>query len=85
MSRDSDNHFFQVSVKKMLTRSEKDRRDKRELKRHISILAQFIDNIGCFKELPISHATESFDPTSPENKKLMSQVQREKSIAKAVE
>lgn len=31
MSRDSDNHFFQVSAKKMLTRSEKDGREKREL------------------------------------------------------
>lgn len=85
MSRDSNNHFFQVSANKMLTRSEKDEWEKRELKRHISILAQFIDSIGCFRELPISHATESFDPTSPKNKKLMSQVQRDKTIAEAIE
>lgn len=32
MSRDSDNHFFQVSAKKMLTRSEIDGWEKRELK-----------------------------------------------------
>lgn len=38
MRRDSDNHFFQVSAKKMLTRSEKDGWEKRELKRHINIL-----------------------------------------------
>ncbi|XP_057860709.2 uncharacterized protein LOC131069358 [Cryptomeria japonica] len=42
MSRDSDNHFFQVSAKKMLARSEKDGREKRKLKRHINILTQFI-------------------------------------------
>lgn len=85
MSRDTDNHFFQVSAKKMLTRSEKDGQEKRELKRHISVLAQFIDSIGCLGEMPISHAIENFDPTSPENKKLMNQVQRAKSIVEAVE
>lgn len=84
-SRDSDNHFFQVSAKKMLTKSEKDGREKRELKRHISILSQFIDSISCFRALPISHATKSFDPTSPKNKKLMSQVQRAKRITEVVE
>lgn len=85
MSRDTDNHFFQVSAKKMLTRSEKDGREKRELKRHTSVLAQFIESIGCLGAMPISHATENFDPTSLENRKLMDQVRRAKSIAEAVE
>lgn len=75
MSRDSDNHLFQVSSKMILTRLEKDGQEKRELKRHIRFLAQFIDSISCFGALPISHTLESFDPTTLENKKLMSQVQ----------
>lgn len=85
MSRDLDNHFFQVSAKKMLTRSEKDGREKRELKWHINILTQFIDTIGFFRALPVSLATENFDPTSLENKKVMSQVQGAKSIVEAIE
>lgn len=39
MSRDFDNHLFNVTAKKILTRSEKDGQEKRELKRHIKILA----------------------------------------------
>lgn len=85
MSRDSDNHLFQVSAKKMLTRSEKDGQEKRELKRHINILAQFIDSIDYFGALPISHASKSFGPTTPKNKKLMGQVQRAKIITGAME
>lgn len=85
MSRDTDNHFFQVSAKKMLTHLEKDGWEKRELKRHISVLAQFIDGTSYLGAIPISHAIENFDPTSLENKKLMNQVQQAKSIVEAVE
>lgn len=85
MSRDLHNHLFQVSTKKMFTRLEKDGQEERELKQHVKILAQFIDSIGCFGTLPISHASESFDPTTLENKELMGQVQQAKNITGAVE
>lgn len=49
------------------------------------MLAQFIDSLGYFGALPISQASEKFDPTSSENKKLMNQVQQAKSIIGVIE
>lgn len=85
MDRDANNHHFKYSAQKILTHSEKDGKEKKELKKNIRILAQFIDTLGCFGPLSLLQAPKNFDPTSSENKKLLSKVQHGKSMVNAIE
>lgn len=81
--RDTDNHHFEVFAKCMLTRSQKDGKDKKELKQMIRVLADYIHAISGVSSSPkpLAQASQSFDPASPANQKLLSQIQRGKAIA----
>jgi hypothetical protein len=84
ITRDTGNNFFKFSADHMLTQSEKDSREKKELKGMITTMATYIDSLINVGASPITQVPQSFDPNSAESQQLMKQVQRGKLLTNAM-
>ena len=68
----------------MLTQSEKDNREKKELKEMVTSMAAYIDSLVNLGVAPIIQLSQPFDPNSAESQLLTRQVQRGKLLAEAM-
>ena len=68
----------------MLTQSEKDIREKKELKAMVTSMAAYIDSLVNLGVAPIIQLPQRFDPNSVESQLLTRQVQRGKLLAEAM-
>ena len=84
INRSTCNKFFKFSVDHMLTQSEKDNREKKELKAMVTSMVAYIDSLVNLGVAPIIKLPQLFDPNSAESQSLTRQVQRGKLLAKVV-
>jgi hypothetical protein len=84
ITRNTGNNFFKFSTDHMLTQSEKDSREKKELKGMITTMATYIESLINLGASPITQVPQSFDPNSAESQQLMKQVQRGKLLTDAM-
>lgn len=75
-SRATDTKHLESSNKRMLSRTWKDEKDKRELKQVVKQMAEYINAIHHPSPQPLSQVSQSFDPKSPMNQNLLDKVQR---------
>ena len=81
INRSTGNHFFKFSVDHMLTQSEKDRKEKKELKGMVKTMVVYIDSLMNLGALPIVQVSQPFDPNFAGSQQLMKQMQKGKLLA----
>lgn len=85
ITRDTGNHFFKFFVDHMLTQSERDRREKKELKELVITMATYVDSLMNLGALPLVQTSQSFDPNSSDGQQLVKQMQRGKLLSNAIQ
>ena len=70
INRSIGNKFFKFSADHMLTQSEKDSREKKELKEMVTSMAVYIDSLVNLGVVPIIQLPQPFDPNSAESQSL---------------
>lgn len=73
---------LESSTKRMISRSWKDEKDKKELKQIITQIDKYINAIHHPSPQTLSQVAVSFDPKSPANQNMLDQVKRNKMVAK---
>lgn len=68
-----------------MAQSQKDAKEKRELKQIINMIAKYINSLDSYGALPLVQTPESFDPTSLDSRRLLNQIQRGKAITIAMD
>ena len=68
----------------MLTQSEKDSRERKELKSLVMTMAAYINSLMNLGALPVVQAPQSFDPNSADSQQLVKQMQRGKLLSDAM-
>lgn len=71
-----DVKHLESSTKRIISRTWKDEKDKRELKQVVTQMAEYINAIHNPNPQPFSQVPRSFDPKSLANQKMLDQVQR---------
>ena len=84
INRSTGNNFFKFSADHMLTQSEKDSKEKKELKGMITAMAAYINSLINLGASPIVQVSKPFDPSSAESQQLMKQVQKGKLLIDAM-
>lgn len=74
INKSIDNKIFKFSVDHMLTQSEKDTREKKELKAMVTAMAAYIDSLVNLGAVPVIGLPQPFDPNSTESQLLTRQV-----------
>ena len=67
INRSTGNNFFKFSADHMLIQSEKDSKEKKELKGMITMMAAYIDSLINLRAAPIIQVPQPFDPSSTES------------------
>ena len=84
INRSIGNNFLKFSADHMLTQSEKDSREKKELRAMVSSMAAYIDSLVNLGAMPVIQLPQPFDPNSAESQLLIKQVQRGKFLMEAM-
>lgn len=84
INRSISNHFFKFSADHMLTQSEKDSKEKKELKGMVTTMATYIDSLMNLGALPIVQAPQPFDPNFSRSQQLIKQMQNGNLLADVV-
>lgn len=80
-SRAVDVKHLESSTKRMISRSWKDEKDKKELKQIINQMVEYINPMHHPSPQTLSQVAVSFDPNSLANQKMLHQVQRNRIVA----
>lgn len=67
ITRDTGNHFFKFSTDHMLTQSERDSKEKKEMKRMIITMVEYIDSLMNLGSLLLIQTPQSFDLNSSDS------------------
>lgn len=67
-------------MKRIISRTWKDEKDKRDLKQAVTLMAEYINAIHDLNPQPLSQIPVSFDPKSLVNQKMLDQVQRNRVV-----
>lgn len=66
-----DVRHLESSIKRIISRTWKDEKDKRELKQVVTLMAEYMNAIHDPNPQPLSQIPVSFDPKSPANQKML--------------
>lgn len=80
-SRAVDAKHLKFSTKRMISKTWKDEKDKRELKQIVTQMAEYINAIHHPSPQPLTQLSLSFNPVSLVNQRLLDQVERSHMIA----
>lgn len=77
ISRDTGNHFFNFSVDHMLNESKRDNKEKKDLKKLIITMVEYIESLMNFSALPLIQTPQYFYLKSSNSQQLVRKMQKE--------